>query len=61
MGTRHRAALGITEQTDAIVILVSEETGDISVASNGHFIPIVNRERLVASLKTLLIVPKKKK
>ena len=33
IGTRHRAALGITEQTDSIVILVSEETSEISLAS----------------------------
>lgn len=61
IGTRHRAALGLTEQTDAIVIIVSEETGEISVASNGRFIPIVNRERLVNILKSLLMVETKKK
>lgn len=61
IGTRHRAALGITEQTDTIVIMVSEETGEISVASDGKFIPIVNRERLVNILKDLLGVEVKKK
>jgi len=35
MGTRHRAAIGITEETDAIAVIVSEETGGISVASQG--------------------------
>jgi diadenylate cyclase len=35
MGTRHRAAIGITEETDAIAVIVSEETGGISVASHG--------------------------
>lgn len=55
IGTRHRAALGITEQTDAVVIMVSEETGEISVACDGRFIPVVNRERLVNILKDLLI------
>ncbi len=61
IGTRHRAALGITEQTDSVVIMVSEETGDISVASDGKFIPIANRERLVNILKDLLVVETKKK
>lgn len=61
IGTRHRAALGITEQTDAVVIMVSEETGEISVACDGRFIPIVNRERLVNLLKDLLIHENKEK
>ena len=37
MGTRHRAALGISEETDAIVVLISEEKAQMSVAEDGRF------------------------
>ncbi len=60
IGTRHRAALGLTEQTDAIVVMVSEETGEISVAAEGRFIPVINRERLVNILKNLVVEQDKK-
>ena len=61
IGTRHRAALGITEQTDCVVVLVSEETGELSVASDGRFIPVINRDRIVNILKSILLVEEKKK
>jgi diadenylate cyclase len=35
IGTRHRAAIGITEESDALAVIVSEETGQISIASRG--------------------------
>ena len=46
MGLRHRAALGSSEVSDAIAVVVSEETGDISVAQGGRLIHRLDRERL---------------
>ncbi len=46
LGTRHRAAIGITEQTDAIAVVVSEETGMISVAQNGRMVRRLDERRL---------------
>jgi len=45
MGLRHRAALGISEVSDAIAVVVSEETGGISIAQDGKFIRRLNMER----------------
>jgi diadenylate cyclase len=46
MGLRHRAALGISEATDAIAVVVSEETGSMSIAHNGRMIRRLDSERL---------------
>ncbi len=50
LGTRHRAGIGITEESDAIVIIVSEETGKISVAQNGKIQTDFDYERLYTYL-----------
>ena len=50
MGLRHRAALGISEVSDAIAIVVSEETGSISIAHGGRMIRRLNMERLENTL-----------
>jgi diadenylate cyclase len=46
MGLRHRAALGISEESDAIAVVVSEETGAISIAHAGRMIRRIDPERL---------------
>ena len=53
-GTRHRAALGITEQTDAVAVVVSEETGAISLVERGRIVRNLDEERLRAALIELL-------
>jgi len=53
MGTRHRAAIGISEETDAIALVVSEETGRISVAADGKLTGDLTRESLQRLLADL--------
>ncbi|WP_423305978.1 diadenylate cyclase CdaA [Melissococcus plutonius] len=55
-GTRHRAAIGISEVSDALTIVVSEETGDISLTLNNEFIPRLTREEYLKILKEELVV-----
>jgi diadenylate cyclase len=57
MGLRHRAALGITEVSDAIAVVVSEETGSISVVQGGKMIRRLDAERLENVLRTFLPSP----
>lgn len=55
LGTRHRAAIGLSEVTDAIIVVVSEETGKISIALNGSLTRNLNRDSLGKALKKLII------
>jgi diadenylate cyclase len=55
-GTRHRAAKGITEQSDALAVVVSEETGAISLVQDGRMASYLNEQRLRAMLAGLLKV-----
>ncbi len=54
MGLRHRAALGTSEQTDAVVVVVSEETGNIAIAHNGRILPKQAANQLENVLKAFL-------
>ena len=55
LGTRHRAAIGVSEVSDAVVVVVSEETGSVSIALNGEIKRDFNRESLTKELQRLLI------
>jgi diadenylate cyclase len=58
LGTRHRAAIGLSEETDAVVIIVSEETGVISVSNRGRLIRGLDTDRLRRYLTALLVQDK---
>lgn len=54
LGTRHRAALGVTEETDAIAVVVSEETGRISLVQRGLMHPVADADELLVVLADML-------
>lgn len=59
LGTRHRAAIGLSEETDALVVVVSEETGAVSYAHRGQFTRGVSHEELRAFLTSELVKRRK--
>ncbi|MGE4561280.1 MAG: diadenylate cyclase CdaA [Desulfobulbus sp.] len=58
-GTRHRAALGLSEETDAIIIVVSEETQEISLVRGGRITAFHDEKALTAALTELITSPNK--
>ncbi len=60
LGTRHRAAIGMSEESDAVVVVVSEETAQISVAVNGHLTRDYTRDTLRSVLESWLVPQEEK-
>ncbi|MCT3603517.1 diadenylate cyclase CdaA [Lactobacillus acidophilus] len=61
LGTRHRAAVGISEVTDAITIVVSEETGGVTITRNGRFLLDLSRYEYLKYLNAQLVPKEEKK
>src|SRR5215212_9650681 len=56
LGTRHRAAIGLTEEGDAVAVIVSEETGNISLAIDGHIERAMSSDDLRQRMRTLVVL-----
>ena len=61
LGTRHRAAVGISEVTDAVTIVVSEETGGVTITKNARFLLDLTREEYLKYLNAQLVPKEEKK
>ena len=61
LGTRHRAAVGISEVTDAVTLVVSEETGGVTITKNGRFLLDLTREEYLKYLNAQLVPKEEKK
>ena len=59
LGTRHRAGIGVTETSDALVFIVSEETGIISKAEDGRLERRLSKDRITELLQSIYIIPEK--
>ena len=60
MGTRHRAALGASQTTDSLIIIVSEETGKVSLARDGVITRGVKADRFKAITRSIFTPPPQK-
>ena len=56
LGLRHRAAIGVTQESDALAIIVSEETGNISLCLHGELMKNLNEDELREQLKLQLLI-----
>ena len=61
LGTRHRAAVGLTEESDAVVVVVSEETGEISVVTGGAIVHNADASALRKTLSDIFVMKKDRK